>query len=102
MGGTAKRVGTAALTGGLSEGVRLLRTGASSRARDAAAAQARAQAQQEEQIAKQQQREDSRLAESEGDIARRRALTTGKRAGRSLLIATGPSGVQGVRNLGGG
>lgn len=55
-------------------------------ARDAARAQ-------QELMEKQQQRELARIAEEEGEIARKRALAQ-KPGGRSLLIKTSPKGVQ--------
>lgn len=44
-------------------------------------------------IAQQRQKETTRLAESESEIERRRAISRG-RGSRSLLIATSPQGVQ--------
>ena len=67
------------------------RSGKSKKARKAAQAQQR-------QIDLQRQKEESRLAESEGEVAKRKAMAKGKGAGRSLLTATSPTG---VNNLGG-
>ena len=49
---------------------------------------------QEEQIAKQKQAEDLRLAEAKDETERRKALAKGRSGGRSLLVATSESGVQ--------
>ena len=51
---------------------------------------------QEQQIAFQQQKEDLRLATSEDEVAKRKAIAKGKTTGRSLLTATSPTGVQGL------
>lgn len=61
------------------------------RARKAARAQS-------EQIAKQKQVEEAKLAEEESDIARRKSVMAKGRGGRSSLIATSNTG---VTNLGG-
>lgn len=53
----------------------------------------KAAARQEELIAKQKQKEAARLAESESEVAKRRALIQ-RKGGRSLLIATSPRGVE--------
>jgi hypothetical protein len=47
---------------------------------------------QEQQIARQQQKEDSRLASAKDEVAKRKAIAQGKGAGRSLLTATSPTG----------
>ena len=60
----------------------------------------RAAREQSESIAKQKQIEGARLAEEESEIAKRRALTESGRGGRSLLIATSPTGVK-AKTLGG-
>lgn len=56
---------------------------------------------QKEAVAKQRQIEDSRLAEEEGEIAKRRAAAK-RPGGRSLLIATSATGVKGTKLGGGG
>jgi hypothetical protein len=53
-----------------------------------------------EKIARQKQREAARLAAAESDIAERRAAALPGRGGRSLLIATSPTGTR-ARTLGG-
>jgi len=53
---------------------------------------------QQKQIDMQRQKEESRLAALKGDVAKRKAMAKGKGAGRSLLTATSPTG---VNNLGG-
>ena len=50
-------------------------------------------------IAKAEQREGLRLAEAEGDIAKRRGQAAGKGAGRGSLIKSSPVGL--AQNLGG-
>ena len=67
-----------------------LRTGRSTRERDAATSVAAA-------TKKQQLQEDARLAEATSDVAT--AQTTAKRGGRRSLIKTSPSGL--ASNLGG-
>lgn len=52
----------------------------------------RARAEQEKQIAKQRQIEQGKIAEEEDVIARRKALAKPGAGGRSLLIATSPTG----------
>ena len=42
----------------------------------------------------QQKKEDLRLAESEDEIARRKAMAVGRSSGRSLLVATSAKGVE--------
>lgn len=64
-------------------------------------AQKRAQRQQEANIAKQKQVESARLAEEEGEIARRKATQAPGRGGRSLLIQTSQTGTR-ATTLGGG
>jgi hypothetical protein len=88
-----RRVGKAVLTGGLSEAkaqAKLIekpfRTGKSAAARTQAS-------QQLELINKQRQSEKTRLAAAESEVATRVAGTRGKRQGRSLLIATSPTGI---------
>lgn len=57
---------------------------------------------QEEQIAKQKQAEDLRLAEEKSEVERRKAAGAAGRGGRSLLIQTSQTGVQGqAQTLGG-
>lgn len=51
------------------------------------------QREQRKQIAKQRQRELLRRAESESEVARRRGLAQ-RPGGRSLLVATTPTGVE--------
>ena len=57
---------------------------------------------QEAQIAKQKQAEDLRKAEAEDEVARRKALSKSRTAGRSLLVATSETGVQGAKDTLGG
>jgi hypothetical protein len=52
----------------------------------------KAQKKQEALIAEQRKKEEARRAESESDIARRKALAS--KSGRSLLIKTSERGVQ--------
>lgn len=59
----------------------------------------RAQAKQEELIAKQKQTELAEKAESEDEIARRRALAESGRGGRRSLIRTSETGTR-RENLG--
>lgn len=54
---------------------------------------------QEKAIKKQQQLEEVKLAEEESEVARRRALARPGAGGRSLLIATSPTGT--TQTLGG-
>lgn len=61
----------------------------------------RAAAESRESIAKQKQVEDLRLAEETGEIARRKAATKAGQSGRSLLVATSPTGTRST-TLGGG
>ena len=52
-------------------------------------------------IETQRLREEARLATARGDVAERRAAALPGRGGRSLLIATSPTGTR-ARTLGGG
>lgn len=52
-------------------------------------------------IEKQRQKEEIKLAESDDELARRKALATGKKAGRRSLIQTGGSGAGLATTLGG-
>ena len=52
-------------------------------------------------LERQSQREEIRLAESDDEIARRRALAKGKKGGRRSLIKTSEAGT-GATTLGGG
>ena len=61
----------------------------------------KAQKAQEAQIAKQRQAEELKLAEEESEVARRKATARGGRGGRSLLVATSPTGTARATNLGG-
>lgn len=55
---------------------------------------------QAESLKKQQQQEELRLAEEESEVARRKATVETGKAGRSLLVATSPTGVK-TKTLGG-
>jgi len=66
----------------------------------ALAAAAKAEAETQEKIAKQEQKERARLAIAAGDVASRKFAASTGRSGRSLLIATSPTGTR-SRNLGG-
>jgi len=58
-----------------------------------AAAKKEAEAQRAE-IKKQRQLEERKLAEEEGDIARRKAAMTAGRSGRSLLVSSQQQGTK--------
>ena len=64
--------------------------------------QKRLQKQQTKALAEQKQIEKQRLSEAESDVAKRVLSTTGKKRGRSLLIATSPTGPARAETLGGG
>ena len=57
----------------------------------------RAQKRQQAEIAAQRQKEDARLAESEGEIARRKAMAKSGTAGRRSLIRTSETGLPGTK-----
>ena len=59
----------------------------------------RAQKRQEAEIAAQRQKEEAKLAESEGEIARRKALAKSGGAGRKSLIRTSETGASGAREM---
>ncbi len=61
----------------------------------------RAQSRQEEQIKKQEQIESARLAEETSEVERRKAVAGRGGGGRSLLIATSPTGTARAATLGG-
>ncbi len=63
-------------------------------------AQKRLQKKQEKAIVEQQNIEKQRLAESTSDVAKRVLSTSGKKRGRSLLVATSATGT--AKTLGGG
>ena len=65
-------------------------------------AQKRLQKKQEKAIVEQQNVEKQRLAESTSDVEKRVFSAKGGKRGRSLLIATSPTGTGGARTLGGG
>lgn len=60
----------------------------------------RAQRTQEEQIAKQKQVEAQDLAETEDELARRKAVAESGKGGRRSLIRTSETGTQPRENLG--
>ena len=60
----------------------------------------KAEKKRQEVAARQRQSEAARLAEAEGAVAERRASALPGRAGRSLLIATSPTGTR-AQTLGG-
>ncbi len=57
----------------------------------------RNQKRQQAEIAAQRQKEDARLAESEGEIARRKAMAKSGASGRRSLIRTSETGLPGTR-----
>jgi hypothetical protein len=93
MGSKVDKVFKAAATGGISliDDSGAVRTGKSQAQR--------AQKKQEAAIATQQKKETQRLAQSESDVATRRALGKKGRGGRQSLIATTTTGL--ATNLGG-
>ena len=98
-GGSAKKITRGLLavgTGGLSEvaraaGIEKLDPGKP--AREAERQAKKQQAQQAAAIKKQQALEKQKIAEETSEIERRRALATRRKSGRSLLVATSPTGV---------
>lgn len=60
----------------------------------------RARRQQSEDLTRQRKREELKIAEEESEIAKRKALAKPGAGGRSLLVATSPTGTKGT-NLGG-